>query len=204
MVNLDLLEPLRRSCPDTLALEGIVLLMLSQLKLGHALPLVVAMKLVESDAVLIVPGNLNAVHWLVIKGLAQQTEHRASKAKKGMHIGTLIRSWSRSKSRTGAQVKGRPERATNSGNTLDDACAIDGTATPINSVRSLFNKDDVRASVLSADSDSFIKAAVKIFDSNCLVVAGNSDMDIDVEDVVDTNVKETLQGAAVINDDKTT
>jgi hypothetical protein len=49
-MNSDLFELLPRSCPDAFVLiEGIILVKLIHLQLGCTLPLVLAMKLVESN-----------------------------------------------------------------------------------------------------------------------------------------------------------
>jgi hypothetical protein len=63
-MNLVLLELLPRSCPDTFVMEGIRLLKLIHLQLGCTLPLVVAMKLVESDGIFITSRDLETVHVL--------------------------------------------------------------------------------------------------------------------------------------------
>jgi hypothetical protein len=52
-MNSDLLELLPRSCPDTFVVDSIVLVKLIHLQLGYTLPLVVAIKLVESDGIFI-------------------------------------------------------------------------------------------------------------------------------------------------------
>jgi hypothetical protein len=53
MMNLDLLELLPRRCPNTFVMEGIVFVKLIHLQFGCTLPLVVAMKLVESGGIFI-------------------------------------------------------------------------------------------------------------------------------------------------------
>jgi hypothetical protein len=60
---LELLLP--RSCPDTFVMEGIVLVKLIHLQLGCTLPLVFAMKLVESDGIFITSRDLKTVHVLL-------------------------------------------------------------------------------------------------------------------------------------------
>jgi hypothetical protein len=67
-MNSDLLELLPRCCPDTFAMEGIVLAKLIHLQLGCTLPLVVAMKLVESDGIFRTSRDLETVH-VLLEGL---------------------------------------------------------------------------------------------------------------------------------------
>jgi hypothetical protein len=61
----DLLELLPRSCPDTFVMEDIILLKLIHLQLGGTLPLVVAMKFVESGGIFITSRNLETVQVLL-------------------------------------------------------------------------------------------------------------------------------------------
>jgi hypothetical protein len=64
-MNSDLLELLPRSCPGTFVMEGIVLVKLIHLQLSCTLPLVVAVKLVESAGIFITYRDLEAVHVLL-------------------------------------------------------------------------------------------------------------------------------------------
>ena len=59
------LEFLPRSCPNTFVMEDIVLMKVIHLQLGCTLPLVVAIKLVESDGVFIISRDLESVHVLL-------------------------------------------------------------------------------------------------------------------------------------------
>jgi hypothetical protein len=68
-MNSDLLELLPRSCPDTFVMEGTVLVKLIHLQLGCTSPLVVAMKLVESDGIFITSRDLKTVHDVLLAGL---------------------------------------------------------------------------------------------------------------------------------------
>jgi hypothetical protein len=129
------------------------------------------------------------------------SKQRTCSAKESINIGSLIGSWSRSGDE--AQVKQKSERPTNSRNTADDVGAIDGTAVPSagSSVGGV-DKDDVGASIIGSDSESFIKKTVKVFDRNGFVVAPGSDVDVDMENIAD-GLEQTLQGAAIVDDDKT-
>jgi hypothetical protein len=64
-MNSDLLELLPRSCPNTFAMEGIVLVKLIHFQRGCTLPLVVAMNLVEYDGIFITSRDLETVHVLL-------------------------------------------------------------------------------------------------------------------------------------------
>jgi hypothetical protein len=118
-----------------------------------------------------------------------------------MNIRSLIGSWSRSGDE--AQVKRKTELPTDSRNTADDVGAIDGTAVPsVGSSVGGFDEDDVGASIVGSDSDSFIKKTVEVFDGNGFVVASSSDVDIDMENIAD-GLEQTLEGTAIVDDDKT-
>jgi hypothetical protein len=104
---------------------------------------------------------------------------RASEAKEGMNIGSLVRS--RSRSGAEAQVKRKSERATDSGNAADDVGPINGAAVPsVGSSVGGFNKDNVGATIVGGNGDSFVEEAVKMFDCNSFVVAASSDVYIDM------------------------
>jgi hypothetical protein len=118
-----------------------------------------------------------------------------------MNIRSLIGSWSRSGDE--AQVKWKTERPTDSRNTADGVGAIDGTAVPsVGSSVGGFDKDDVGASIVGSDSDSFVKKTVKVLNGNGFVVAPSSDVDIDMENIAD-GLEQTLEGTAIVDDDKT-
>jgi hypothetical protein len=64
-MNLDLLELLPRSCPDTFVMEAIVHVKLIRLQLGCTLPLAVTMELVESVGIFITLRDLKLLHVLL-------------------------------------------------------------------------------------------------------------------------------------------
>ena len=125
----------------------------------------------------------------------------SSKSKESMNIGSLIGSGSRSWSK--AQIERKAKRTADGRDAANDVGAINRAAVPgICSGVGGFNKYGIGATVIGSDSDSFVEESVKAFNANGFVVAASGNMNIDVEDVADSD-EEAFEVAAVINNDET-
>lgn len=80
------------------------------------------------------------------------------------------------------EVEGKAKGATDSGNTADNVGTIDGRAVP--SIRSgvrSFNKNGMRATIVTGDHDGFVQKAVETLDADSFVIASGGHMDIDIK-----------------------
>ena len=156
-------------------------------------------------------GGTRFVGALAVDGAAffgEETEHLfgelssgSSESKESMNIGCLIGSGSRSWGK--AQIERETERTANGRDAANDVGAVNGAAVPsIGSGVGGFDEYGIGATVIGSDSNSFVEESVKAFDANGFVVAASGNMNIDVEDVADSD-EEAFEVAAVINNDET-
>jgi hypothetical protein len=134
------------------------------------------------------------------KDLFSELGSRTSKTEKGMDVGSLLQSGSRSGRKT--EIERESKRTTDSWDAANDIGAINRTAVPsIGGGVSSFNEDCVGSTIVGGDGNGFVQEPVKVFDANSLVVATSGDMNINMEDEAN-GLEEALESTAVIDDDQ--
>jgi hypothetical protein len=61
-----------------------------------------------------------------------------------------------------------------------------------------FDENIVGTTIVASNGDSFVQEPVKMFDTNCFVVAASSNMDVDVQDGADF-LETAFEGATIIH-----